>query len=226
MNMSTDTSPRDNTEEALRTIAAAYPETSVAHDVVGDLVNAGLSSADVTVMSPWPVDAPLKRPIRILDHPILLALISALAMGLVAATAALLWASPDTWIAYGIIGASLGAISSSLASALTATSPPHWHDELLGDPLGAVTIEVNTTDPDSADVARQVMTSHAPALIQAQTEPGPRAPSERVLWEHEDGLSPLEELDTWVSARVSKPGSTAPRRKGRHLEADRVSRGL
>jgi len=224
--VSIDTTPLENSDEALRRIAAAYPEVSVAETVVVDLVNAGLRSADVTTMTPWPVAASRKRPGRVLDHPFLMALLSALVLGLVAAVAALRWASPDRWIIYGILGASLGAISSSLASALTATSPPHWHYELLGDPLGAVTVEVSTTDPASADLARLVMTRHAPALVQAQTEPGPRAPGERVLWEHDDGLSPLEELDSWVSARSSKQEAAAQSRRGRHLAVDRVGRGL
>ncbi len=221
--MSIDIRQRQDTDEAVRKIAAAYTDVSVALTVVGDLVKAGMSSADITLMNPWPVAMPHDDRDRFLDHPLLVAILSSLALGLVASASAWLWASPGRWTTYGLIGAAVGAISGSLASALTAASPPHWHDRLLGDPLGALTVEVSTTDDKSADVARVVMAGHAPALVQAQTEPAPRPPSERVLWHHEDGLSPLAELESWMSARSN--GKRPPSRRGRHLEADRARSG-
>lgn len=217
--MSFQQTVREDADETQRMIAAAYPDPTVARTVVVDLVAAGMSSADVTLMSPWPVDAPRQERSLVLDHPLLVRLVSALVMGLIASGAALLWASPDRWPLYGIIGAVLGAVSISFASAVAATSPPHWHEALLGDPLGAVTVEVKTTDLTSAEVAQVVMSQHDPALVQTITEPGPRPPSERVLWEHRDGLSPLEELDSWVTTRSSK--EKRPQTRGRHLQVDR-----
>lgn len=221
--MSIDIQQRQDSDDAVRKIAAAYTDASVAQSVVGDLVKAGMRSADITLMNPWPVAMPHDDRDRFLDHPFLVAILSSLALGFVTAASAWLWASPDRWMTYGVIGAVVGAISGSLASALTAASPPHWHDRLLGDPLGALTVEVSTTDDKSADVARIVMAGHAPALVQAQTEPAPRPPSERVLWHHEEGLSPLAELDSWMSSRSK--GKRPPPRRGRHLEADRARSG-
>ncbi|MGH8916489.1 MAG: hypothetical protein ACRDZM_18485 [Acidimicrobiia bacterium] len=218
--MSFEIRQRQEPDAAVRKIAAAYTDQSVAQTVVGDLVRAGMSSADITLMSPWPVDMPHDDRDRFLDHPFLVALVGAIGLGLVAATSAWLWAIPDRWLIYGVIGAVVGAITGSLASALTAASPPHWHDRLLGDSLGALTVEVSTTDDMSADVARQVMAGHAPALVQAQTEPGPKPPSERVLWHHDQGLSPLAELDSWMSSRARRRRS--PRPRGRHAEPDRA----
>lgn len=221
--MSFDIQQRHDPDDAVRKIAAAYADVSVAQTVVGDLVKAGMSSADITLMNPWPVAMPHDDRDRILDHPFLVALLGSIALGFVTSASAWLWASPDRWMIYGLIGAVIGAISGSLASALTAASPPHWHDRLLGDPLGALTVEVNTTDDRSADVARLVMAGHAPALVQAQTEPAPRPPSERVLWHHEEGLSPLAELDSWMSAR--ERGKRPPSSRGRHMEPDRARSG-
>lgn len=219
--MAFDTQRRPHPDEDVRKVTAAYTDASVAPMVVGELVKAGMDSADVTIMTPWPVSYPRQGEPLALDHPLKTALASALALGIVASATALLWANPGRWMAYGLLGAALGAVSSYLASALTATSPPFWHDRLLGDRLGAVTVEVSTTDATSADVARLVMTRHAPALMEGRTEPGPRPRSERVLWEHDDGLSPLEELGAWVrSTTISMGGGT--QRRGRHLAVDRT----
>jgi hypothetical protein len=213
-----DTQQRPNPDEAVRKIAAAYNDSSVAQTVVGDLAKAGMHSADITLMSPWPVAIPTEPRYRFLDHPFLVSLIGAFLVGGVAGLAGLLLANPERWALYAVIGAVVGAFSGSFASAVAATSPPNWHDQLLGDPLGAVTVEVNTTDGRSADVARLVMSGHGPALVQAQTEPGPRPPRERVLWQHEEGLSPLGELSSWLSSRPDRRKSPI---RGRHLEIDR-----
>jgi hypothetical protein len=130
-----------------------------------------------------------------------------------------LWADPGRWI-YALLGMALGALTGSMASALAATSPPEWHEHLLGDPLGGVTVEVSTTDGSSAEVAKAVMAVHDPALVESTTEPGPRPPVERVLWDHEEGLSPLEELSTWVVGREAH-ASRQRRRRGRHIEQGR-----
>jgi hypothetical protein len=202
-------------------ITAAYTDPSVAPTVVADLVGAGMKEAEVTVMSPWPVTgAPNPVRHRLPDRLLTASLATALVMGGVLWVVAWLWADPGRWV-YGLLGLILGALTGSMARALAATSPPDWHECLLGDPLGAVTVEVSTTDGESAEVARSVMAVHEPALVEATTEPGPRQPVEHVLWDHEEGLSPLEELSSWVSgrdARVQEP----PRQRGRHLEPGRA----
>jgi len=218
-----DLEPRPDTDETVQKIAAAYTDAAVAHSVVVDLVEASLTEADVTVMHTWPVAiwAQQMDRVRFLDHPVRTALLGGLILGGVASVSARLWANPDHWMIYGLLGVVLGVMAGSVAGALTATSPPHWHDRLLGDPLGAVTVEVSTTDHRSADVARLVMASHDPALVQAHEEPGPRPPSERVLWEHEEGLSPLEELGTWLETRSVEKSEEERRSRGRHLAPDR-----
>jgi hypothetical protein len=218
--MTSDLEQRPDSDETVRKLAAAYTDASVAHSVIIDLVDAGLNEADVTVRHPWPVSK-AARPGdrgRFFDHPARMAVFGGLALGGIASMSAWLWANPGQWLVYGLLGMTVGVITGSLAGALTATSPPHWHDRLLGDPLGAVTVEVTTTDPDSADVARLVMAGHDPALVQAETEPGPRPPAERVLWEHEEGLSPLQELGSWLEARAQRPPPEPARRRGRHLQ--------
>lgn len=217
-----DTQQRPDTDQTVRKIAAAYTDPSTAQSVIGDLVKSGMSSADITIMQPWPVATPPEPRGRFLDHPVLVAVMGALVLGGVAALAGLMWANPERWVTYGLLGAAVGAITGSVASALTATSPPLWHDRLLGDPLGAVTVEVSTTDEQSADVARLVMSGHAPALVQTQTEPGPRPPAKRVLWEHEDGLSPMAELNAWMRHRLPSMRRSAVPSRGRHLGPDRL----
>lgn len=217
---STDIRQRPDRSERTWKISAAYRDSSTAGAVVSDLVRAGLEEADVTMMSPWPVGlAPRDGRERLLDRPGRLSLLVGVALSVVLSVIAWVWGDPDTWMTYGLIGLLMGVVSGALTSALTASSPPHWHDRLLGDPLGAVTIEVSTTRDDSADVARVVMAHHDPSLVQTHTEAGPRPPAEHVLWEHEEGQTPLEALGSWMEGKET--AAAAPRR-GRHLEADRV----
>jgi hypothetical protein len=218
--MAVDTQQRLEHSEDIRKIAAAYTDASTVPVVVGDLVRAGMAEADVMIMNPWPVNHPRGDRWMFLDHPIQVAFFSAIILGLVSSVSALLWGNPERWMIYGLLGVVLGAVGSSLAGALAATSPPHWDELLLGDHLGAVTVEVNTTDETSADVARLVMTRHDPALVEAWTEPGPRPPSEHLLWQHEEGRSPLEELRSWAETERAAKGPDP--RRGRHLEVDRA----
>ncbi len=221
--MTFDTRRRPNPPEEVRKVAAAYLDRSLAPVVVGDLVKAGMSETDVTIMPPWPSSYTRTDLPAFLDRPWQVGLFGALVLGVIASAAALFWADLERWLEYGLLGAVVGAASSSLASALSASSPPHWHDRLLGDRLGAVTIEVTTTDRDSAERAKVILASHEPSLVQSRTEPGPRPPSEHVLWHHRDGISPLVELDSWINgtSRRKRP----IRRRGRHLEADRAGPG-
>ncbi len=201
-------------------ISAAYDDALAANAVVSDLVRAGLDDADVTVMNPWPVGGPPRDAReRLLDDPIWLSVLAGFTLSALLAVAAAIWAEPGSWMLYAAIGLVVGVISGTLAGALTASSPPHWHDRLLGDPLGAVTVEVSTTVDESADVAKVVMAHHDPSVVRTEAEPGPRPPTERVLWEHEDGLSPLQEVALWLEPKDPKP---VTRGRGRHLEPERA----
>jgi hypothetical protein len=203
-------------------ISAAYDDALAANAAVGDLVRAGMHDADVTVMSPWPVGGPSRDPReRLLEHPVWLSALAGLTLSLLLATAAAIWAEPGSWMVYAAIGLVVGVISGTLAGALTASSPPHWHDRLLGDPLGAVTVEVRTTVDESADVAKVVMAHHDPSVVRTEAGPGPRPPTERVLWDHEDGLSPLEEIGLWFEPKERKAPPLS-RDRGRHLEPERA----
>lgn len=201
-------------------ISAAYDDALAANAVVSDLIRAGMDDADVTVMSPWPVGGPPRDTReRLLDHPVWLSALAGLTLSVLLAAAAAIWAEPGSWMVYGAIGLVVGVISGTFAGALTASSPPHWHDRLLGDPLGAVTVEVSTTVDESADVAKVVMAHHDPSVVRTEAEPGPRPPTERVLWEHEDGLSPLQEVALWLEPRDPEPTRNG---RGRHLEPERA----
>ncbi len=203
-------------------ISAAYDDAFAAHAAVADLVRAGMNDADVTVMSPWPVGGPPRDAReRLFEHPVWLSALAGVTLAVLLAAAAAIWAESGSWVLYGAIGLVVGVISGTLASALTASSPPHWHDRLLGDPLGAVTVEVSTTVDESADVAKIVMAHHDPSVVRTEAEPGPRPPTERVLWEHEDGLSPLEEIGLWLEPKEQSPPSRS-RGQGRHLEPERA----
>ncbi len=216
-----DGQPRPDNPDYVWTISAAFEDASAAQAAIVDLVRAGLREADVTVMSPWPMGAPAPDVgDRLLDHPVRLAVATGLAMAALLAAAAAIWAGSGNWVLYGWIGVVVGVLGSTLAGALSASSPPNWHDRLLGDRLGAVTVDVSTTADESADVARAVMANHDPSVVLTLTEPGPRPPEEHVLWDHEEGLSPLEHLSSWRDARVRAEERRAPR--GRHLEPDRA----
>jgi hypothetical protein len=204
-------------------ISAAYTDASRARAVIGDLVRAGISDAEVTVANPWPVGVAPSRHVlgTARSHPLLSALVGGLLFGLSLGALALLWAEPGRWLTYGAIGLLVGAaISGPMIDALAATGPPRWHDRRIGDPLGAVTVEVTATEDSSAEVARLVIAGHDPALVQMDSEPGPRPPSQNVLWEHDQGLSPLEELGSWLDRREA--ATREPRKqRGRHLAPER-----
>ena len=203
---------RPRTAETIHKIAAAYSNPTDADTVVDDLRRAGLAETDITVMHPWPVTLPPEHSgNRLLDQPVWMGLISGLVMGVVVSIGALLWANPDHWMVYGALGMVLGVVSGSLAGALSATSPPHWHDQKLGDPLGATTVEVSTTDRSSYEIATRVMSLHHPTLIEARREKGARPPMTTVLWEHPAGLSPLQVLGAWRRGELP-PTPPRPRR--------------
>jgi hypothetical protein len=206
-------------------INAAYTDSSKAQAVVGDLIRAGMPDAEVTVSNPWPIGLAPARDIMgtARRHLVASAMISGLFFGLVLSATALLWAAPGQWLIYGAIGFVVGAaVSGPMIDALTAASPPRGHERRIGDPLGAVTVEVTATEDHSADVARQVIAGHDPALVQMETEPGPKPPSQNVLWEHEDGLSPLEELGSWLGSREERATGQPEKQRGRHLAAERA----
>lgn len=217
--MMLDAERRPEASDPIWTVTAAYEDAATAYVAVNDLVRAGMSQADVTVMSPWPAGAvPVDTRERLLDHPLRLAVATGLGMAAILALAAMVWAGSDNWVLYAWVGMVVGVLGTTLAGALTATSPPNWHDRLLGDRLGAVTVEVNTQENDEADLARAVMASHDPSVVLTLAGPGPRAPEDHVMWDHEDGLSPLQEIGSWREARTEN----RPAQRGRHLDPGRV----
>lgn len=221
--MNIDLEQRPDGGDSIWKINAAYTDASKAQEVVGDLLRAGMPAAEVMVASPWPGTIPPGTGLVEPRHrPLRTALLTGFLCGAILSGVALLWAGPGQWALYGLIGLVLGAaISRPMHDALTATSPPHWHDRRIGDPLGAITVEVSTTEDQSADIARLVMSGHDPSLVQMEVEPGPRPPSTRVLWHHDEGLSPLEAVGVWARGRDAAR-ARRDRHRGRHLETGKA----
>jgi hypothetical protein len=213
---------RHNHQDTVSSIAAAFTDVGVAQAAVGDLARAGINASTITVMSPgsfgsagetrdWFLKESLDRPLEhsrpllvagLLEHRLWYTVLGALLVGLVVSLGALVWANAENWLIYGAIGAVAGALTGSVANAAGAPDAPRLHPDFLGAPISAVTVEVETTDTATADVAQLLMARHAPALVQSQTRPAPRGPSERVMWQHENGISPLAALDSWLSSRA------------------------
>ena len=209
----------DHRDQTVRHVAA-FPDAVVARDVVGDLARAGLARSTTMVVSPAAAtdEPPLAEPVarwlaqplpdrrwrslsRALSHPVLFAALAALFLGSVTAVAALIWANPGSWLMHGAVGALAGAVAGSLARAAGALDAPELHPDFLGAPIGAVTVEVETDDVTTAEVARVLMARHGPTRFRSESRPAPRPPVEQVMWEHEEGISPLVALSRWVEGR-------------------------
>ena len=131
------------------------------------------------------------------------------------------WVSFRYLLLYAGIGFLVGALTGWIGSAMSATGHPPRREDLLAHPGGGLTIEVEAGEPRKARLAESVMGRHEPIRFTARTKPGHRSPSERVMWEHEQGLSPLEALSIWVEGRDRSSRPAAPPR-GRHLESHRL----
>lgn len=207
---------------SVHTISAAYADFAVARSAADDLEKAGLRPTTITPVGPWTVTQLGGANSGILEHPVMTALIGAFSLGTITTTGALIWLdSPRSWLIYAGLGMIVGALTGSIASAIAAADHPSWHEEALGYSIGGLTVEVEADETRSAEVAALVMGRHGPTLFRSQTSPGPRPPSERVMWQHDDDLSPLEALGSWLGD-IDVRGH----RRGRHLEADRVGRSL
>jgi hypothetical protein len=209
--------PAEPDDEQTSTFSAAYPDPSVAGAVVDDLERAGLRPTVISPLGPWTLSALPDPGLRIFEHPIVTAAAGALALGSITALASLIWLDGRHWLLYGTLGFVVGALTGWLGSAMSATGHPPHREDLLAHPGGGLTIEVEAGEPRKARLAASVMGRHEPILFTARTKPGSRSPSERVMWEHDEGLSPLEALSVWVEGREQGRVPAAPR--GRHLES-------
>jgi hypothetical protein len=212
--------PAEPDDEQTSTFSAAYPDPSVAGAVVDDLERAGLRPTVISPLGPWTLSALPDPGIRIFEHPIVTAAAGALALGSITALASLIWLDGRHWLLYGALGFVVGALTGWLGSAMSTTGHPPRREDLLAHPGGGLTIEVEAGEPRKARLAESVMGRHEPILFTARTKPGSRSPSERVMWEHDEGLSPLEALSVWVEGRDRSSRPAPPR--GRHLEGHRL----
>jgi hypothetical protein len=115
----------------------------------------------------------------------------------------------------------VGALTGWIGSAMAATAHPARDEDLLAHPRAGLTVEVDAAQTSQARVAERVMGQHDPTVFTARTRPGPGARSERVMWHHDEGLSPLEALSLWVEERERPRRAPAPPR-GRHVAGDRA----
>ena len=208
-------------EEQTSTFSAAYPDPSIAGAVVDDLERAGLRPTVIEPLGPWTLSALPDPGSKFFEHSLITAATGALALGTITALASVIWLDGRHWLVYAGLGFFVGALTGWIGSAMSATAHPPRREDLLAHPGGGLTIEVEAGEPRKARLAESVMGRHEPILFTARTKPGPRSPSERVMWEHDQGLSPLEALSVWVEGRDRSSRSPAPPR-GRHLESHRL----
>ncbi|HYJ25735.1 MAG TPA: hypothetical protein VE027_12070 [Acidimicrobiia bacterium] len=208
-------------EEQTSTFSAAYPDPSIAGAVVDDLERAGLRPTVIEPLGPWTLSALPDPGSKFFEHSLITAATGALALGTITALASVIWLDGRHWLVYAGLGFFVGALTGWIGSAMSATAHPPRREDLLAHPGGGLTIEVEAGEPRKARLAESVMGRHEPILFTARTKPGPRSPSERVMWEHDQGLSPLEALSVWVEGRDRSSRSAAPPR-GRHLESHRL----
>jgi hypothetical protein len=140
---------------------------------------------------------------------------------LVTALVSVIWLDGRHWLVYGALGMAVGALTGWIGSAMAATAHPARDEDLLAHPRAGLTVEVEAAREIQARVAERVMGQHDPTVFTARTRPGPGARSERVMWDHDEGLSPLEALSLWVEERERPRRAPAPPR-GRHVADDRI----
>ena len=200
-------------------LSAAYTDSSAARAVVDDLERAGLHPTFIVPLgASWaPTDPPTGA--ALFEHPWQTAAVGAMTLGAITGFGNLVWLDGRHWLVYVGLGLLVGALTGWIASALAATAHPAREEDLLAYRGGGLTIEVEA-EPGKALLAETVMGRHDPTIFKARTRPGPRPPEERVMWQHEGGLSPLEALGTWFEDNRS--GSVPRPRRGRHLQPDRL----
>jgi hypothetical protein len=188
--------------------------------VVENLEKAGLRPRVISPMGPWTLSSLPDPASKLFEHPLITSAAGALGLGLVTALASLIWLDGRHWLVYAALGASVGALSGWIGSAMAATAHPAREEDLLGHPRAGLTIEVETVESLDARVAERVMGQHGPTIFTAKTRPGPGTRSERVMWHHDEGLSPLEALSLWVEQKDWSREPVPPR--GRHLASPRA----
>lgn len=225
MSSNTSTTPPSPPEppEVLSTLSAAYADPDTAGAVVQDLEQAGLRPRVIAPMGPWTLSSLPDPAGKLFEHPLVTSAVGALGLGLVTALASAIWLGGRHWLLYGALGMAVGALTGWIGSAMSATAHPARHEDLLAHRRAGLTVEVDAAELREAKMAERVMGQHEPTVFTARTRPGPGARSERVMWHHDEGLSPLEALSLWVGERERRPRrEAAPPPKGRHVAGNRA----
>jgi hypothetical protein len=210
--------PPTEPPEELSTLSAAYPDSDIAGEVVEHLEKAGLRPRVIAPIGPWTLSSLPDPASRFFEHPLVTSAVGAIGLGLVTALASLIWLDGRHWVIYGLLGMAVGVLTGWIGSAMAATAHPARAEDLLAHPRAGFTVEVEAAQRGEVRVAERVMGEHSPTVFTARSRPAPGARSERVMWHHEDGLSPLEALSLWVDERERRPGKTpAPVPRGRHV---------
>lgn len=226
--MSYDLSPpasaaADDPQEAQSsTLSAAYSDPSTAQAVAEDLERVGLRPTVIAPLGSWTLSSLPDPGGRLFEHPAITAATGALALGAVTALASLIWLDGRHWVLYTALGLAVGALTGWIGSAMAATAHPARQEDLLAHPAGGHTVEVETGEPGKVRLAETVMGRHEPLVFTARTSPGSRLPDERVMWRHEDGLSPLEALSSWLEERDRAQRRRPAPGRGRHLASNRL----
>ena len=211
-------SPTKPVEVQISTLSAGYTDSSVAHAVVDDLERAGLRPILTVPLGPWTMSA-LPDPSRgLFERPVGVAATGAFVLGLLTSFGSLIWLDGRHMWLYAGLGLFVGALTGWIGSAIAAGDHHAREGNVMAHPGGGLTVEVEADEPGKARLAEIVMGRHDPTIFNAQTRPGPRPASERVMWHHDEGLSPLQAMSMWLDD--SDPSSGPPR--GRHLAAQRI----
>ncbi|HSK06796.1 MAG TPA: hypothetical protein VK990_04695 [Acidimicrobiia bacterium] len=187
----TDAVPGDGAaHDELSTVSAAYADSAAARAVLDDLEQFGLRPTVIVPMGSWSAVSDSGRPGGLFEHPLRTARTGALTLGSMTMLGSLIWLEGRHWVLYAVIGVVVGALTGWVGSAIAATAHPARDEDLLAYPGGGLTIEVEAEQPEQARLAELVMGRHRPTVFKASTRPGARPPAERVMWQHDDGLSP------------------------------------
>ena len=211
-------SARRIAHDEVSTVSAAYSDSSAARAVVEALEQAGLRPTVIVPLGSLTGPGPGTGG-RILEHATSTAAIGALLLGLVTTFGSLTWLEGRHWVLYGMLGVVVGALTGWIGSAIATTAHPAREEDLLAYPERGLTVEVDALEPDKARLAETVMGRHDPMTFRARTRPGARAPAQRVMWQHETGLSPLEVLGSWLDQNDT---STSLLPRGKHLQPTRL----
>jgi hypothetical protein len=207
---------RNEPSEELSTLSAAYTDPDTAGAVVERLEKAGLRPRVITPIGPWTLSSLPDPANKLFEHPFVTSGAGALGLGLVTALISVIWLDGRHWLIYAALGMAVGALTGWIGSAMAATAHPARDEDLLAHPRAGLTVEVEAAQSLQARVAERVMGQHGPTVFTAKTRPGPGARSERVMWHHDEGLSPLEALSLWVEERERPRRAPTPPR-GRHV---------